>query len=173
MAVAKFATNNLVREHDIYVDFMRKRAEYFKDSENPEFFKTAPLWYKRGILNRGMNGFQQTYRAINKWHCIMISYRIWCELAASHVTNTVSATSYKQIVNVPTNVLVKFKDRVEEEISAAGCDYNSKSSHVTNKYDACRYLAMFWTYLDIIKDEKTPRYFPNKITATIAAEVFE
>lgn len=168
MAVAKFATNNLVKEHDEYVKFMENREKELRESNS-----TSPiLFYKRRLLNGAPTCQNNSlYRAINKWHCIMLSYKIWCELVSKYVIVT-THTPYKSIVNVPYNVLKVFKTQTEKAIKAADCDINKKGSHVNGKYNACRYLAMYWTYLDIIKDTKTQRFIPNKDTIKRAAELF-
>lgn len=168
MAVAKFATNNLVKEHDEYVKFMENREAELRKSN-----ATSPILFYKGRLLNGAPTSQNNslYRAINKWHCIMLSYEIWCELVSKYVIVT-THTSYKSIVNVPYNVLKDFKTETEKAIKAADCDINKKGSHVNGKYNACRYLAMYWTYLDIIKDTKTQRYIPNAATCRAAADAF-
>jgi len=170
MAVAKFATNNLVKEHDEYVKFMENREAELRKSN-----ATSPiLFYKRRLLNGApTNQNNSLYRAINKWHCIMLSYKIWCELVRVHARSTsLYVTDYKQIVDVSSDVLKEFKTQTEKAIKAADCDINKKDSHLKGKYNACRYLAMYWTYLDIIKDTKTQRFIPNNITIKRAAEIF-
>lgn len=168
MAVAKFATNNLVKEHDEYVKFMENREAELRKSN-----ATSPiLFYKRRLLNGApTNQNNSLYRAINKWHCIMLSYKIWYKLIRVYVCFTPD-TNYKQIVDVSSDLLRKFKTETEKAIKAADCNVNTKSSHVNSKYNACRYLAMYWTYLDIIKDTKTHRFIPNSATIKRAAEVF-
>lgn len=168
MTVAKFATNNLVKEHDEYVKFMENREKELKESNASSYV----LFYKKRLLNGApTNKNNSLYRAINKWHCIMLSYEIWCELVKPHVRFTFS-TDYKQIVDVPINILKEFKTQTEKVIKLACCDINTKGSHVKGKFDACRYLAMYWTYLDIIKDTKTQRFIPNNATIKRAAEIF-
>lgn len=168
MAVAKFATNNLVKEHDEYVKFMENREAELRKSN-----ATSPiLFYKRRLLNGApTNQNNSLYRAINKWHCIMLSYDIWCKLVSKYVVVT-THTPYKSIINVPSDVLKEFKTQTEKAIKAADCNVNTKGSHVKGKYNACRYLAMYWTYLDIIKDTETQRFIPNNATIKRAAEIF-
>lgn len=170
MAVAKFATNNLVKEHDEYVKFMKNREEELRKSN-----ATSPiLFYKKRLLNGApTNQNNSLYRAINKWHCIMLSYDIWCKLVSKYDRfTTLYVTGYKHMVDVPSDVLKEFKTQTERAIKAADCDINKKGSHVNGKYNACRYLAMFWTYLDIIKDTETQRFIPNNATIKRAAEIF-
>lgn len=168
MTVSRFATNNLVKEHDEYIKFMENREAELRKSN-----ATSPiLFYKRRLLNGApTNQNNSLYRAINKWHCIMLSYKIWCELVEPHVWFT-SSTNCKQMVNVPSDILKEFKTQTEKAINAADCNVNTKGSHVKGKYNACRYLAMYWTYLDIIKDTETQRFIPNNATIKRAAEIF-
>lgn len=168
MTVAKFATNNLVKEHDEYVKFMENREAELRKSD-----ATSPiLFYKKRLLNGAPANQNNTlYRAINKWHCIMLSYKIWCELVKPYVCFTPS-TNCKQMVDVPWKILKEFKTFTEKAIKAADCNINTKGSHVKGRYNACRYLAMYWTYLDIIKDTETQRFIPNRDTIEKAAEVF-
>lgn len=168
MAVSRFATNNLVKEHDEYVKFMENRESELRKSN-----ATSPiLFYKKCLLNGApTNQNNSLYRAINKWHCIMLSYDIWCKLVEPHVWFT-SNTNCKQMVNVPSDILKEFKTQTEKAIKAADCNINTKGSHVKGKFNACRYLAMYWTYLDIIKDTETQRFIPNNATIKRAAEIF-
>jgi len=170
MAVAKFATNNLVKEHDEYVKFMENREkELKKDGMSTTVYV---LFYKKRLLENCRTNHNVTlYRAINKWHCIRLSYKIWYALVKVYVCFTPS-TNCKQMVDVPSNILNKFKSMTEHAIAAAHCDINTKGSHSNGKFNACRYLAMYWTYLDIIKDTETQRFIPNKDTIKRAAEIF-
>ena len=129
MAVAKFATNNLVKEHDEYIKFMENREKELK-KDGKSTGATGVLFYKKRLLeNCRTNHNVALYRAINKWHCIMLSYKIWCELvkAYAHFTS-LYATDYKQIVDVSSVVLEKFKSMTEYAIAAAHCDINTKGS---------------------------------------------
>lgn len=176
MAVKSFATNYLVADHDMYKEFMNKRFEYMKKNN----IETDVLFCntKKDItfLPSGKNSAEDTssYSAIRKWHCMIISYSIWCDLVSHYVKEDNRVANYKKFVNVPVDVLKKFKYRVERTIENAGCDYNKKinSGHGGGNLDACRYLAMFWTYLDLKKDCKTQRYFPDLETIQRAAKVF-
>ena len=176
MAVKSFATNYLVADHDMYKEFMNKRFEYMKKNN----IETDVLFCntKKDItfLPSGKNSAEDTssYSAIRKWHCMIISYSIWCGLVSQYVKEDNRVANYKKFVNVPVDVLKKFKYRVERTIENAGCDYNKKinSGHGGGNLDACRYLAMFWTYLDLKKDCKTQRYFPDLETIQRAAKVF-
>lgn len=176
MAVKSFATNYLVADHDMYKEFMNKRFEYMKKNN----IETDVLFCntKKDItfLPSGKNSAEATssYSAIRKWHCITISYSIWCNLVRQYVKEDSRVALYKKFVNVPVDVLKKFKYRVEKTIENAGCDYNKKinSGHGGGNLDACRYLAMFWTYLDLKRDCKTQRYFPDLETIQRAARVF-
>jgi hypothetical protein len=176
--IRPFATNKLVEEHDIYVNFMEKRAEEIKkdglDVEPPE-----RLFYRSGknksIIKMDSNAaYNKLYRFVTKWHCIMISYDIWRKVCEGNVIGK-SAISYKQSVHLSVPELHAFRTSVENAITHAECDYNTRCSHRatdTSKWDACRYLAMFWTYLDIVKDTKTQRYLPDSQTRANAAKVF-
>lgn len=177
MTVRHFATNNLVEAHDNYVKFMKKRAEYFKDKglENNEI-----LFFKKGIVcevfntstihgNTNLNRFD---RDITLWHCITIAYDIWCKYASKLIdTKHGSSVSYKLFVDIPENILIKIKSEFEQAINNAKCDY-AKYTNRCADLTICRYLARFWTYLDIVKDTTTQRYFPNKETCFRATSVF-
>lgn len=176
--IRPFATNKLVEEHDIYVNFMEKRAEEIKkdglDVEPPE-----RLFYRSGknksIIKMDSNAaYNKLYRFVTKWHCIMLTYECWCNVCEGNVIKG-SAIPYKQSVHLLLPDLRRFKENVERAIYKAECDYNTRCSHRatdTSKWDACRYLAMFWTYLDIVKDTKTQRYLPDSQTRENAAKVF-
>lgn len=177
MAVRHFATNNLVESHDNYVKFMEKRAEYFKDKglENNEI-----LFFKKGIVcevfntstvhgNTNLNRFD---RDITLWHCITIAYDIWCKYASKLIdTKHGSYVSYKLFVDIPENILIKIKSEFEQAINNAKCDY-AKYTNRCADLTICRYLARFWTYLDIIKDTTTQRFFPNAETCFRAVKIF-
>ena len=173
--VRSFITNNLVEGHDTYVKFMNERAENLKkDGKKSDF---PVLFYKKGF--GGSTGERKATtierRDICKWHCITLTYNIWCELVKDHVMPDNSCTQYKKHIDVSDDILKQFKYRVEQAIKIAGCDYNkvlSPSSRKSGTYDVCRYLAMYWTYLDIIHDCKTQRYFPNGTTIIRAQRVF-
>ena len=69
--------------------------------------------------------------------------------------------------------LKKFKFRFEQSIKNAKCDYARYTNPDQRKlFNACRYLVRFWTYLDIVKDCKTQRFFPNSDTIKRAAKIF-
>ncbi len=175
--VPSFCTNNLVSSHDNYVNFMKIRSDRIaKEGGDPN---ERVLYDKRGELSQFANVyglFRNTAdRDVSRWHCITLSYKIWCDLVKDYVDPNHSSIRYKQVVNVPEDVLKKFKYRVEQSIKFSRCDYNNKFPKRrtgTNKLNACRYLAMFWTYLDIVKDCKTQRFFPNLDTIVRAAKVF-
>ena len=104
----------------------------------------------------------------------MLTYECWRNACEGNVIRG-SAIPYKQSVHLLLPDLRRFKENVERAIYKAECDYNTRCSHRatdTSKWDACRYLAMFWTYLDIVKDTKTQRYLPDSQTRTNAAKVF-
>ena len=170
MAVKSFMTNNLVKEHDIYVNFMKHRNDEITNGGDEP---TDILFYKDCLLGASSDAMRDSYIAICKWHCITITYDIWSSILGQFydVKNTTNI-SYKTLFDVPEDIIRKFKYRVEQTIKNAGCDYNSKRGFKAKVYDACRYLAMFWTYLDIIKDEKTQRFFPTIETAKRAAKIF-
>ena len=176
MAVNPFATNYLVADHDMYKEFMDKRFEYMKNNN----ITTDVLFCngnKKGVcfIPTGKISANDTssYTAIIKWHCITISYSIWCDLVKDYVKEDNRVANYKKFVNVPVDVLKKFKYRVERSIENARCDYNKRlnGGHGGN-LNACRYLVMFWTYLDLKRDCKTQRYFPDLETIQRAAMVF-
>ena len=176
MAVKSFATNYLVADHDMYKEFMNKRFEYMKKNNIETDVLFCNTKKDISFLPNGKNSAEDSssYAAIRKWHCMIISYSIWCGLVSQYVKEDNRVANYKKFVNVPVDVLKKFKYRVERTIENAGCDYNKKinSGHGGGNLDACRYLAMFWTYLDLKKDCKTQRYFPDLETIQRAAKVF-
>lgn len=170
MAVRSFTTNDLVKEHDMYVEFMKRRTAEIKENGDKN---TAKLFYKNGLMGKRTNQNSNEYRVIVKWHCITLTYDIWYDIAKDYDING-SSTSYKKFVNIPESSLKKFKYRVNQAIKNAECDYN-KRVHIDNKfrlYDGCRYLAMFWTYLDCVKDTKTQRFLPTFATIERAKRVF-
>lgn len=181
MAVKPFATNYLVADHDMYKEFMDNRFEYMKKNNLETDILFCNTNKKDGngksasFLPNGKTTVddQNSYAAICKWHCITISYNIWSELVKDCVKEDSRVTIYKKFVNVPVDVLKKFKYRVEKSIENARCDYNKRlnGGHGGN-LNACRYLVMFWTYLDLKKDCKTQRYFPDLETIQRAAKVF-
>lgn len=181
MAVKPFATNYLVADHDMYKEFMDKRFEYMKKNNitTDVLFCNANKKDGNGksasFLPNGKTTMddQNSYAAICKWHCITISYSIWCDLVRNYVKEDSRVALYKKFVNVPVDVLKKFKYRVEKSIENARCDYNKRlnGGHGGN-LNACRYLVMFWTYLDLKRDCKTQRYFPDLDTIQRAAKVF-
>lgn len=169
MAVAGFATNNLVKEHDMYIDFLKKRNDYVKEN-------SADIFDKNAIIPEGFKYFgeswskHQTERVnIIKWHSILLTYDIWCKCVKDYTIS--SPIAYKRQVSVPLGVLRSFKARIEEALKKSGPNYNNYI-HKRSPFDACRYLAIFWTYLDISKDTKTQRFFPDKETREGAAKVF-
>ena len=181
MAVKPFATNYLVADHDMYKEFMDKRFEYMKKNNitTDVLFCNANKKDGNGksasFLPNGKTTMddQNSYAAICKWHCITISYSIWCDLVSPYVKEDNRVANYKKFVDVPIDVLKKFKYRVERSIENARCDYNKRlnGGHGGN-LNACRYLVMFWTYLDLKRDCKTQRYFPDLDTIQRAAKVF-
>lgn len=181
MAVKSFATNYLVADHDIYKEFMNNRFEYMKKNnlETDILFCNANKKDGNGksasFLPNGKTTIddQNSYAAICKWHCITISYSIWCNLVRQYVKEDSRVALYKKFVNVPVDVLKKFKYRVEKSIENAKCDYNKRlNGGHGGSLNGCRYLAMFWTYLDLKRDCKTQRYFPDLETIQRAAKVF-
>lgn len=176
MAVKSFATNYLVADHDMYKEFMDNRFEYMKKNN----LETDVLFCngnKRSVsfIPNGKNSVddQNSYAAICKWHCITISYYIWSELVKDYVKEDNRVANYKKFVNVSVDILKKFKYRVEKSIESARCDYNKRlNGGRGGSLNGCRYLAMFWTYLDLKKDCKTQRYFPDLETIKRAARVF-
>ena len=168
--VKSFTTNNLVEGHDIYVKFMNARFENLKK----EGRETDILFYKRGKAGSTLDSMSLTRTQrwdIFKWHCMTLTYNIWCDLVKDYIVPDKSSILYKKHVDVPEDILKKFKYRVEQSIKNARCDYNSKNQK--SLFDACRYLAMYWTYLDIVNDCKTQRYFPNAETVVRAQKIFD
>ena len=170
--VRSFTTNNLVEGHDTYVKFMNARFENLKK----EGKKSDILFYKRGgNSNTGWKLSITEYRDVCKWHCITLTYNIWCELVKDHVVPDNNCIQYKKHIEVSDDIMKQFKYRVEQAIKIAKCDYNERLSPHSKKngtYDACRYLVMYWAYLDLIHDCKTQRYFPNGPTIVRAQRVF-
>lgn len=172
--VRSFTTNNLVEGHDTYVKFMNARFENLKKDGK----KSDLLFYRKGFGgSTGERKATETERRdICKWHCITLTYNIWCELVKDHVIPDNGCIQYKKHIEVSDDILKQFKYRVEQAIKIAGCDYNerlSPSSRKSGTYDACRYLVMYWAYLDLIHDCKTQRYFPNGPTVVRAQRVFD
>lgn len=175
MAVKSFATNYLVADHDMYKEFMNKRFEYMKKNNLETDILFCNFGRGESFLPSGKSTVedQNSYAAICKWHCITISYSIWCDLVSHYVKEDNRVTNYKKFVNVPVDVLKKFKYRVEKSIENAKCDYNKRmNGGHGGSLNACRYLVMFWTYLDLKKDCKTQRYFPDLETIQRAAKIF-
>lgn len=171
MAVRSFVTNNLVKEHDNYVEFMKHRTAEIKENGDTN---TVKLFYKNRLMGKRTNQNSNEYRDIVKWHCITLTYDIWYDIAKDYAIDG-GSTSYKKFVDIPESSLKKFKYRVNQAIKNAECDYN-KRVHIDNKfklYDGCRYLAMFWTYLDCVKDTKTQRFLPTLTTIERAKKVFD
>ena len=171
MAVRSFTTNNLVKEHDMYVEFMKRRTAEIKENGDTN---TAKLFYKNGLMGKRINQNSNEYRDLAKWHCITLTYDIWYDIAKDYAIDG-GSTSYKKFVDIPESSLKKFKYRVNQAIKNAECDYN-KRVHIDNKfklYDGCRYLAMFWTYLDCVKDTKTQRFLPTLTTIERAKGIFD
>lgn len=169
MAVAGFTTNNLVKEHDMYIDFLKKRNDYVKEN-------SADIFDKNVIIPEGFKYFGESWSKhqaervnIIKWHSILLTYDIWCKCVKDYTVS--SPILYKRQVSIPLGVLRSFKARVEEALKESGPNYNNYI-HKRSPFDACRYLAIFWTYLDIVKDTKTQRFFPDKATREGAAKVF-
>ena len=111
------------------------------------------------------------YWAIRKWHCITISYLVWNGICANDGEILPWSNSYKKFVDLSEENIKKFKERATSRIEEAGCDYNNLHPNQT-VFDPCRYLAMYWTYLDIMKDTTANRYYPNSRTRSLAAKVF-
>lgn len=172
MAVHSFATNNLVKERDVYVRYIKAREEYIKENNiHPE----PHLFIKRKHLLNSINidnmPFTSLQRAICKWHCMQLTYHIWHDLASKcRVYN--GTIGHKKTVHIPDDILKEFKKKVEKAIIDNNCDYNRKLPHSKCVYDACRYLAMYWTYLDIVKDEVSQRFYPDPDTWKRAAKIF-
>ena len=180
MAVRSFATNNLVEDHDNYVKFMKTRWNHLSKEGGKN---TDILFYKKGLVTEAfgikyskehkmdvINQITKSTRIIKLWHSITIAYNLWCEYSKFYIDKGHSHITYKQFVDIPEDILKKFKFRFEQIVKNAGCEYKGNgNSHLI---DPCRLLAMFWTYLDIVKDTKTQRYFPNNATIERAAKVF-
>lgn len=179
MAVRSFATNNLVEDHDNYVKFMKTRWSHLsKEDKNTDI-----LFYKKGLVTESfgikyskehkmdvINQITKSTRIIKLWHSITIAYNLWCEYSKFYIDKGHSHITYKQFVDISEDILKKFKFRFEQIVKNAGCEYKGNgNSHLI---DPCRLLAMFWTYLDIVKDTKTQRYFPNNATIERAIKVF-
>lgn len=170
-----FATNNLVRDYDIYKNYMTQRREFLKTNNS----KPTDLLFPFGGRNKIRPSFNLTAKdriAIIKWHCIATSYMIWQDCVKDCPVTRNGAISYKKVYDVSDDILKKFKYRVEKTLENTRCDlnnvYKSKHPDQDKEYDACRYLAMCWTYLDIVKDDKTQRYFPSLDTIKRAAKIF-
>lgn len=160
MTVCTFATNNLVRDHDIYEDFMHKRAEALtKDLR----IDTPVLFYRKGLFNLSSSNKSTLYRAINRWHCIKIAVVTWNMFVGSKVKYEAGC---KKIIHASREDIIGFKKRYEEAVELA------KIHKYDHELNCCRYIAMYWTYLDIINDIKTDRFYPDMDTIEIAAEVF-
>ena len=170
MAVSRFATNNLVAEHDVYVKYLEVRKKFIEEHGWTNVKEFVPA--RCGLFDIFHNVPKTTLqRGLYKWHCMQISYDIWQTLV-KHCVVWEGAIEYKKSVHVDVSILKKFKSMTEQAIHDARCDYNTWLPHGQATYDACRYLAMYWTYLDIIVDTKTQRYFPDKETREKAAIVF-
>ena len=171
MAVSRFATNNLVKEHDMYVKFLQMREDLIKEKGLTNVNKFVPDGY--GLFNRFDNDISKSAisRGLSKWRCIHLSYGIWHELVGDYTSTNVTIPC-KRFISVHESVLERFKTLTEQAIRKEKCDYNTRLPHRQATYDACRYLAMYWTYLDIVKDDKTQRYYPDAVTRRRAAKVF-
>jgi hypothetical protein len=170
MAVSRFATNNLVAEHDVYVKYLEIRKKFIEEHGWTNVKEFVPA--RCGLFDIFHNVPKTTLqRGLYKWHCMQISYDIWSKLVKDSVVWH-GAVEYKKNINVSYDCLRKFKSMTEQAIYEARCDYNTRLPHGQATYDACRYLAMYWTYLDIIRDDKTQRYFPDKETREKAAIAF-
>ena len=175
MAIKSFATNYLVADHDTYEEFMNNRFKYMKKNNLETDILFCNTGKSASFLPNGKSTMddQNSYAAICKWHCMAISYNIWRDLVSNYVKKDNRVANYKKFVNVPVDILKKFKYRVEKSIENAKCDYNKRiNGGHGGDLNACRYLAMFWTYLDLKKDCKTQRYFPDLETIQRAAKVF-
>lgn len=169
MAVRSFVTNYLVKEHDKYVEFMKHRTAEIKENGDENTYK---LFYKPGLMGKATQKNSSEYSSICKWHCIVLTYDIWYDVVKDYAIDG-GSTSYKKFVDVPKSALKTFRYRVNNAIKGAECDYNKRVNHNGQRpYDACRYLAMFWTYLDCAKDTKTQRFLPSLTTIHRACEVF-
>lgn len=171
MTVSRFATNNLVKEHDMYVKFLQMRGDLIKERGLTNVNKFVPDGY--GLFNRFDNDMSKSAisRGLSKWRCIHLSYDIWRELVGNYTSTNVTIPC-KRFISVHESVLERFKTLTEQAIRKEKCDYNTRLPHRQATYDACRYLAMYWTYLDIVKDDKTQRYYPDAVTRRRAAKVF-
>ena len=179
MAVRSFATNNLVKDHDNYVKFMKTRWNHLsKEDKNTDI-----LLYKKGLVTEAFGikyskehkmditvQITKYVRTIKLWHSITIAYNIWCEYSKFYIDKDHNLITYKQFVDIPEGVLKKFKFRFEQTVKNAKCEY--KTNGGDHSVDPCRLLAMFWTYLDLVKDTKTQRYLPNIATIERAVKVF-
>ncbi|MBP5597864.1 MAG: hypothetical protein J6Y02_21025 [Pseudobutyrivibrio sp.] len=179
MAVRRFATNNLVKDHDNYVKFMKTRLSHLsKEDKNTDI-----LLYKKGLVTEAFGikyskehkmdvtvQITKYVRTIKLWHSITIAYNIWCEYSKFYIDKDHNLITYKQFVDIPEGVLKKFKFRFEQTVKNAKCEYKTKGGD--HSVDPCRLLAMFWTYLDLVKDTKTQRYLPNIATIERAVKVF-
>ncbi len=162
MTVCTFATNNLVRDHDIYEYFMGKRERAL--SKDLEIYHGTPvLFYRKGLFNCSDSNKATTYRAINRWHCISLAVTVWDTIASQNIKHDAGC---KKIIYASREDIIKFKERYEGAVNAA------KIHKYDGQINCCRYLAMYWTYLDIIKDTTTSRFYPDNDTIEIAAEVF-
>lgn len=161
MAVRPFATNNLVKEHVLYREFILKK---WNDVSENGVENTDKLFWKKGCLDgiKVPDVIGNPYKSLQKMHCMVSAYDIWCDCVKDCVIWESSIDSKKR-VHVTDDILKKFKYRFEQTVKNAGCN--------TNKLDACRYLAMAWTYLDLT-NATNQRYFPDKETAQKAAKMF-
>ena len=167
MAVQWFKTNNLVKEYDLYEKFIKERHEQL-DKRN--LLNLSTLFPRiRGLRWSKMKNSE--YWAIRKWHCITISYLTWNGICANNGEIQPYSNSYKKFVDLSEEYIKLFRERVNSRIEAAGCDYNNLHPNQT-VFDPCRYLAMYWTFLDIKKDTTALRYYPNSKTRALAAKVF-
>ena len=167
MAVQWFKTNNLVKEHDLYERFIKERQEQLRKRNLSNLDTLFPKI--KGL--RWSNMKNSEYWAIRKWHCITISYTTWAGICAKNGEIQPYSNSYKKFVDLNEESIKLFKAKVTAAITSAGCDYNNLHPNQT-VFDPCRYLAMYWTYLDIIKDTTADRYYPNSKTRSLAAKVF-
>jgi len=167
MAVQWFKTNNLVKEHDLYEKFIKERQEQLRKRNLSNLSTLFPKI--RGI--RWSNMKNGEYWAIRKWHCITISYLTWNGICANDGKIQPYSNDYKKFVDLSEENIKKFKNLATSRIKDASCDYNNLHPNQT-VFDPCRYLAMYWTYLDIMKDTTANRYYPNSKTRILAAKVF-
>ena len=166
MTVCTFSTNNLVRDHDIYEDFMGKRAEALRTKDLEIYGGTPVLFYRKGLFNLSSSNKSTLYRAINRWHCIKIAVVTWNIFVGSIGSKVKHEAGCKKIIYASREDIIGFKKRYEEAVKLA------KIHKYDHELNCCRYLAMYWTYLDIIKDTKTNRFYPDNDTIKIAAKVF-